>query len=292
MKYNAIKALVLTHETGSISSAARRMRKPRTMVSNWIQGLEDDWGICLFDRQGYKPELTKEGQSLLAVCRSLLADKEMMELKLASIMQAEEQRLSIGTVHGLDSGFLLDLVEGFDQKYPSLNITIINGFDDEISSKLYSGEVDLIYALLRNPDPSIFNCHQTGFCDFVAVCHPQHPLAKYESLEYTDLSSHRQIWPLRHDSHSLNQYRFSNIFWQVPDYRTSINLVRRQLGWTFCPKNLVMDQIRNQELVILNHPQAVFQVPIGLAWRADRHPGPVMEYIIDRVIHNKGDEAS
>ena len=76
MKIEAVRAFFLTQETGSISAAARRMNKPRVLISNWIASLEDEWGVSLLDRTGYTPTLTDAGKSLMPTCQSLLTTSD------------------------------------------------------------------------------------------------------------------------------------------------------------------------------------------------------------------------
>ena len=283
MKIDAVKAFMLTEETGSISEAARRMKKPRAMLSNWISALEDEWGVSLFDRTGYKPLLTDEGKSLLSVCRSLLASADMLERKVSNILENDEKSLTFGMDHGVEQSFIINALQELEYAHPALNMTIKTGFDDELVYGVESGEIDFVYTSLVEPDLSRFVCRQIGFCDFVAVCHRDHPLASYDYLQVTELYNQRQIWTRLHPSSDSRKIRMSDSFWQVSDYKTAIDLVMRGLGWTYCPKSFAIEKIRDGELVILSHPQAVYRWPVGLLWRADRQPGPVMQHLMDII---------
>ena len=258
MKLEAVKAFLLVQETGSISAAARMMSKPRVLVSNWIAALEDEWNITLFDRTGYKPVLTPDGQSLFSVCQSLMATSELLERKVSSIHQNDEQNFSLGIEEGIRQDFLIDLLEHMEKAFPSLNVSIKVGFDDEIIHCLESGELDLGYTGLASFDATSLSCRQIGQYDFVAVCSCAHPLADYEQLDVSDVYCYRQISPRLQDPNAKDR-RLSENVWQVSSYEAAIKLVERGLGWTICPKPLAIEGIRSGSLIILNHPQAVYR---------------------------------
>ncbi|MGI9274662.1 MAG: LysR family transcriptional regulator [Endozoicomonas sp.] len=282
MKLEAVQAFLLTQETGSISAAARKMNKPRVLVSNWIAALEDEWDICLFDRSGYTPTLTPEGQSLLSVCQSLLATSGLLQRKVSSIQLEDEQTITLGIEESIEQVFLADVLEELEGRFPSLNISIKVAFDDELLNRIEAGEIDLAYTGLTAPDVQHFSCRQIGQYDFVAVCSVEHPLAGYESLDVPDLHCYRQISPRLHNPGAPDR-RFSENFWQVSSYATALELVCRGLGWTICPRSLAIDGIRTGNLVILNHPLAVYRWPVGLVWRSGRQPGPVMQFLIEKI---------
>lgn len=282
MKLEAVEAFLLINQTGSISAAARMMDKPRVLVSNWIAALEDEWGINLFDRSGYTPVLTPDGESLISVCQSLMATSDFLQRKVSSVYHKDEQSLAIGIEEGIRQDFIIDLLEEMEGSYPSLNITIQIGFDDEITNKVESGDLDLAYTSLASQNASAFSCHQVGYYDFVAICSNTHPLTGYEQLDISDVHCYRQISP-RLQNPKAPDRRFSENFWQVSSYEAAIALVCRGLGWTLCPKPLAIDDIRAGKLVILNHPLAVYRWPVGLIWRSDRQPGPAMQLFIEKV---------
>ena len=52
-------------ETGSFSAAARAMHRAQSAVTYAVQKLEDQAGVELFDRSGYRPVLSEAGRALL-----------------------------------------------------------------------------------------------------------------------------------------------------------------------------------------------------------------------------------
>ncbi|MGI9282629.1 MAG: LysR family transcriptional regulator [Endozoicomonas sp.] len=139
-----LRAFLLTQETGSISAAARRMNKPRVLISNWIASLEDEWGVSLLDRTGYTPTLTDAGKSLMPTCQSLLTTSDLLERKAQSMQCCEEQAFALGIDQALEKDFLTPMPEEVTRQFPTLNLTLQTGFDDELLEKIENQTLDMV----------------------------------------------------------------------------------------------------------------------------------------------------
>src|SRR5258708_32298041 len=68
-----LRTFITAVDEGSFSAAARKLNRVQSAVSGWISGLEDQFGVVLFDRSGRFPKLTPEGVLLLADARSIVS---------------------------------------------------------------------------------------------------------------------------------------------------------------------------------------------------------------------------
>lgn len=64
--------LIAVAETGSLSAAARQLRRAQSAVSQSVQALEATLSVTLFDRAARIPKLTEAGLALLAEPRKRL----------------------------------------------------------------------------------------------------------------------------------------------------------------------------------------------------------------------------
>jgi DNA-binding transcriptional LysR family regulator len=69
--WNHIRAFVATAETGSFSSAARKLRTTQPTIGRQIAALEERLGVTLFERIGYRLLITPAGQELLRFARKM-----------------------------------------------------------------------------------------------------------------------------------------------------------------------------------------------------------------------------
>ena len=61
-------------QEGSFSSAAKKYLLSQSAISQQITQLENEIGVILFDRSGYKPKLTNQGKVFYEGCLKLQLD--------------------------------------------------------------------------------------------------------------------------------------------------------------------------------------------------------------------------
>jgi DNA-binding transcriptional LysR family regulator len=91
LKLDGIAAFVAIAEEGSISAAARRLRLPKSVISERLQGLEKSLGAVLVRRTTRKLALTEDGTAFLARAARITREVEEASAEIA------ERR---GTLHG------------------------------------------------------------------------------------------------------------------------------------------------------------------------------------------------
>jgi DNA-binding transcriptional LysR family regulator len=91
LKLDGITAFVAIAEEGSISAAARRLRLPKSVISERLAGLEKSVGAVLLRRTTRKLALTEDGTAFLA--RAVRITREVEE----ATAEIAERR---GTLHG------------------------------------------------------------------------------------------------------------------------------------------------------------------------------------------------
>ena len=74
MNWNDLRYFLILAEEGSLSGAARRLRKEHTTVARRIEALEEAVGTKLFDRLPRGWQLTAAGQNLVPVAERVEAE--------------------------------------------------------------------------------------------------------------------------------------------------------------------------------------------------------------------------
>jgi DNA-binding transcriptional LysR family regulator len=90
-----LRVFVAVAETGSFRAGAARLARVQSAVSQAIAHLEAELEVRLFDRTGYRPTLTAEGQALLADARTILLRVDFMRARARGLGQGIELRLAI-----------------------------------------------------------------------------------------------------------------------------------------------------------------------------------------------------
>lgn len=90
-----LRTFIVAVDEGSFSAAARKLNCAQSAVNGWVNSLEAQFGIVLFDRSGRIPKLTQEGALLLADARNIVSGVDMLKAR-AKLMASElEAELSV-----------------------------------------------------------------------------------------------------------------------------------------------------------------------------------------------------
>lgn len=79
-------------QEGSFSSAAKKYLLSQSAISQQITQLENEIGVILFDRSGYKPKLTNQGKVFYEGCLKLQRETN----ELLETIQQEHIKIRIG----------------------------------------------------------------------------------------------------------------------------------------------------------------------------------------------------
>lgn len=127
----------------SFSKAAQDLYMTQSAVSQAISKLEKELDIQLFNRTSRGVELTNEGNLLNEHVQSALGMIQVAENKIAEFKTLKTGELSIGVGDTISRYFLLPYLEEFHQKYPSINLNILNRTTSEIINLIKSGKADV-----------------------------------------------------------------------------------------------------------------------------------------------------
>ncbi|WP_262923286.1 LysR family transcriptional regulator [Brevundimonas diminuta] len=118
---SALKAFVVTAQSGSFTQAARDLNLTQSAISQAVRGLEADLGTALFVRDVGRVALTPEGEAYRDAIAPAL---DAIALATAQARQAAPASLSIGCVRSLLNNWLLARLPGFSSQFPMLDISM------------------------------------------------------------------------------------------------------------------------------------------------------------------------
>ena len=76
MTLDQLHVLLTVVETGSFHAASEVLHRSRPAVSIAIKNLEQEIGVALFSREGYRPQLMAEGQVFCEKAQKVLTHAE------------------------------------------------------------------------------------------------------------------------------------------------------------------------------------------------------------------------
>ncbi|WP_164684011.1 LysR family transcriptional regulator [Vibrio maerlii] len=249
-----LRMFVEAAELGSFSACARKLGKVQSAVSQGINNLEIDFNVQLFDRSTRKPTLTPEGRQLLKQARAIILQMEDFESSVKSIEQGDEERVRLV----LDDAIFVDklgkIFADFSECFPATELDVLAVATTDVIDRLTSGKADIGLMLTdMNFHKDVSPCF-IGNLPFKAVTHPQHPLARLDSVDISDAIQYQQLLLKGENEHTLPQFPIvaAKVWWSN-SFQVMCNMLKSApIGWAYVPLHLVENDLNNHSLVALN----------------------------------------
>ncbi len=171
--------------SGGITAAANRLNLAKSAVSKYLSRLEERLQSRLLVRSSRRISLTPEGQHLLPMVESLIAETERLGEIASEDVAAPQGQVRIATSHEFGNLLMEHFLPQVITQYPALKLTVKLGyaFDD-----LQDPAFDLAFRILHVNDDRLVS-HQLGMFKRILVAQPEYPgLAKIKHPR--DLDAH------------------------------------------------------------------------------------------------------
>lgn len=277
-----IRMLVLSADLGSFSACARRLGKAQSAVSHAISSLEIDLDVELFDRSTRKPMLTPAGERLYRSAKALLAQSEEFVQMAKAINQQEESNLRIVLDDALMTPAVASVLATFCHKFPYTQLDIQTHPSPDIIPLLLNNQAS--FGIMVSEISAI---KEVDFCyigqiPMVPICHPDHELARRESINEPDLYPYRQI-AIRGSQQLESPMLMSvtpNVWW-CSSTLNALTLVKQGIGWSYLPLYLAQPYIDKKELIKLDvsFDHQTWQAPIDIVWPRGLTKGPALTWL-------------
>ncbi|WP_425447388.1 LysR family transcriptional regulator [Dethiothermospora halolimnae] len=139
----------------SFSKAGKVLYMTQPAVSQAIMQLERELEVGLFIRNSRGVKATKEGKLLFEYISSALNLIDAGEKKVHESKELMSGELKVGVGDTISRYFLLPYLEVFHNRYPNIDLKIINRTTLELCPLLKSGKIDIAICNLPIKDTSI-----------------------------------------------------------------------------------------------------------------------------------------
>jgi len=288
-----IRTFVTIADSGSFRSAAQKLSRVQSGVSATIANLEAALGVELFDRSGYKPALTPQGQVLLGNARDIILRVDVLRAQARGFAHGVETELAISVDTLFPMQEVARAISLMRLEYPAVAV--------RVWSEAMGGPLDALrksrctLAVMVGED---FRDPRIKFeplisISQVAVVASSHPLALRHAghpLELMDVADHLQI--VLADPSDISAGRdfgvVSSQTCRVNTQDTNYHLILGGAGWGRLPYWLVERDLEQGILVRLNvsamgrNGEVVSSAYV--AHRRDETLGPVAQKLASLLI--------
>lgn len=195
LSLEALEILDAIARHGSFGRAAEELGRVPSAITYAVRKLEDDLDTLIFDRSGYRAELTDTGKVLLEQGRALLQQADQLQSQIAQAAKGWELELSIVLDAILPWSWLQPHVDAYFRDACSAKLRINEETLAGSWEALLDGRADLLIGATNDPPSGMGVSTQPLFnVPFLFCVAPQHALADApEPVTDDQLKAHRAI---------------------------------------------------------------------------------------------------
>lgn len=274
-------------DSGSLSRAAARLGKAPSTVSHAARQLEERFDALLFDRRGYRLQLTPAGQLLCHDAKRLMEDVTRLTRRVRQVASGWEDRLWIVTDEILEFETLLPVIGSFDALNSGVSLRITHEVLRGTWEALQDGRADLIIGATNEP-PTIPNLQwfELGQMDWAFSMSPRHPLANIaEPLDRETIARHRAV-VVADSSRNSGGRAYGIVGGQaalaVPSMNAKIRAQRDGLGVGWLPRQRIASLLKRGDLVEKHTADPREPNHLYVAWRSE-HQGRALDWWLEQL---------
>ena len=285
MELHQLAYFVAVAEEGNFTRAAERLHVAQPGVSAQVKRLERELGQELLDRSGRTVRLTDVGAAALPHARAALAAVQGVREAVEELAGLVRGQVAIGAVTSAGPVGLPDLLAGFHERYPAVEITLSEADSDTMLAALREGRLDLaVVGISTAPPPGIAT--QVLLDEpFLAVTAPTGPLAGRREVDLPGLGEVPLMalpkgTGLRTalDAAFAREGLTPRIAFEAADPNVLVQLAMRGLGVAVVPESLA--RYHQADLRIIGIAGAGLRGVLALAWRTGGPLSPAARALI------------
>ena len=151
MNFRELEYFVEIAREKNLSHAAQKLYVGQPTLTKYMQRLQEQWGIPLFERGTRELKLTYAGERFLSYAQQLLAQKRSLENEMAEIRKMNAGVLKVGMPSVRCSLLLPAVLPVFRERYPKVDFQIIEESSVKLDEALLHGKIDLAFFALCSP---------------------------------------------------------------------------------------------------------------------------------------------
>jgi len=281
----ALRVLDVIVREGSFAKAAESLHKAQSAISYQIKKLEEQLNIQVFDRSGYRAQLTPAGKALWQEGQRMLMYANRIESLGERFAEGWEPRLEVVIDGALPTEPIMQALKVMVQKAIPTRIQVKTEFLGGVAMRFREDSADLMLVNDHRPSPDL-TARPLPPTTMVLVAASDHPLAGMQQLDigqlqdYVELTVHDSSDPTKQTLDPL-QFGGDRMFF-LSDFVSKKNALLMGLGFGWVPEALIYRELSEGTLVELDYPPGSrVALEPQLVYPADRPLGKAGTLVCD-----------
>lgn len=288
LSLDQLRAVLGVVDAGSFSAAARKFGRAQSAVSYAVQQTEMQLGLDLFDRTGYRPQLTPAGRALVNDIRAIVARADDLTARAEAVSRGVEPEIVLAIDAICSPAALAQVLAEFQATFPTVSVRVHVETLGAVVERVLEGRgiLGVIATLLDLPDG--LARYAMPPVRMLSVAAPGHPLAAVAGEEAQAMIA-SAVQVVLSDRSRRTDGRDHAVLspntWRVNDIALKRELILAGVGWGCLSRWMVADDLREGRLVQIQAPS--IPVTDDMATQAfhdaGHRPGPAMSWMISAL---------
>lgn len=282
MYFKAYEYVIILAEEKSFSKAANRLFISQPSLSQYINRIESELDVCLFDRSSIPLTLTYEGELYVETAKKILNMHRQLLNTYDDSKKLEKGRLNIGLTPSKANHPLPLILPVFKNHYPHIDLTVTESSSQDLEEFLEKGLIDI--SILNLPVSSGNIVSEPLFTEKILLAIPDKNLSCLEAKEFVSYEDINRLqnekFILLHPGQRLRQ--ISNgiftkagvkpkILLETGNIETSVRLASAGAGLAFVPETFTARDSSFSQAKYLPVGEPPLTWTIGVAFKKDRY---------------------
>ena len=280
---SGLEAFIAVVDCGGVGRAAQQLHKAQSAISHQVRKLEEQLGIALFNRDGYRVQLTPAGEAVLAEGRRVLSQAEHVGSVAQQFTQGWEPRLLVIIDGILPLDPILDGLKTLAAEDVPTRIQVKVEFLSGVASRFEREQGDLMLLVDSDTRP-LHEEEALPEMDCVLCAAASHPLARKRPVPLAQLQQHIELSVQNSNEEQRSDRHFFGCErgFYLSGFQAKKQALLMGVGFGWMPLYLVRDEIKAGQLREVKYTGGSrFRFTPRLVRRSDRTLGRTGQRLVE-----------
>ena len=293
INYETYKIFYFVAVNKSISKASEKLLISQPAVTWHLKNLENNLGITLFIRTKKGVTLTKEGALFFEYIKNGIQNFTNGENMLTNLKNLDYGNIRIGASTTVSKHVLMPYLEIFHEKYPNIDIQIINTLTNDLIKELRNGNLDMLLLNMPMNESKDLNVEKIMEVQDIFVTGKKYKNLLNKKIKLEDLNNYPLLFQKSPSNtrQFLDNYLKSNNISLIPkteivSYNLIMEFIKSGFGIGYATKEFIKDELKNNTLFELDIIPKIPKRYIGLVTLKQSIPNYSVNKLIDIIRNN------
>jgi len=247
---------------GTLQAAARRLHKGHPTVLYALKQLEQQTGLALFDRSGYRTRLTSAGEAVLRHCRVMLEAERALEATCTVLQSGWEPVLRVVFDAIVPLAPVLEVVKLVRAEQAPTKVMLSVDSLAGVEARFTDEQAQVMVSVLPVTHADGLTMHKLPRLEARLVAHRSHPLTRLPRVTRDELEQH-VLLTVRGSDPRL-QLATAELDTQstvhLPDFHSKKSAITAGIGFGWLPQWMIERDLAKGELRPLKLPRGAVHV--------------------------------